>query len=83
MHVSLVTPTEQRNLDAVWVECDTPVGNFVIEEQHAPMLLTLVQGRSLIIGFAHGLQESFLIYGDAIVHITRKKITVFLERLET
>lgn len=63
--------------DVEWVELNTPVGNMVIQEGHAPMIVELMQGHELLYQVAGSAVESIFIV-QGIAHVTRLEVKVLL-----
>ena len=40
-NVTFITPTSQRVVAVRWLECETPTGNLVIQQGHAPLITRL------------------------------------------
>ena len=75
MTLDLLSPFKKISKDVAWVEIDTVVGNFVIEPEHAPMILTLAKNSNVSFGLATGKQEKIKV-NSGIVHIKRDSVTV-------
>ncbi len=81
MHIILQTPLEIQTFDALWIEFNTSLGNFVIEAGHAPMILNLSEGKPLIIGCTNNISISRIVSGGALAHITLANVTILAEGL--
>lgn len=68
---------DKKIVDIAWLEVNTPVGNFVMQRGHAPMILVLSPNKPLIYCLQNGEQESTTIAGG-ILHITREQAMVIL-----
>lgn len=77
MKLFVVSPFGKKIFDIAWVELNTPVGNFVIQPGHAPMMLTLSPNREIIFCLNSGKQESFIIK-QGIIDISRTSATLLL-----
>ncbi len=73
----MVSLGDKKIVDIAWLEVNTPVGNFVMQRGHAPMILVLSPNKPLIYCLQNGEQESTTIAGG-ILHITREQATVIL-----
>ena len=47
MKLVIVSPQHKYEYDVEWIEAFTPSGNLIIQEGHAPIILTLVPGFDL------------------------------------
>ena len=61
----------------MWIELNTPVGNFVIQPGHVPMIVTLAPDKEVIFCLKSGKQESFLVK-QGVIDITRDSATLLL-----
>jgi F0F1-type ATP synthase epsilon subunit len=77
MKLFVVSPFGKKTFDIAWVELNTPVGNFVIQPGHAPMMLTLSPHKEIIFCLTSGKQESFVIK-QGIIDISRTSATLLL-----
>ena len=41
MNLNLISPFNKKTKNIAWVEVDTTCGNFIIEQEHAPMISAL------------------------------------------
>ena len=78
MKLTVVSTTNKQSFDVAWLEVNSSVGNFVMQRGHAPMILVLVSHQPLIYCLQNGKQESILIEGGGILHITRQEATIIL-----
>jgi F0F1-type ATP synthase epsilon subunit len=77
MKLFIVTPFSKKTLDVVWIELNTPVGSFVIQPGHAPIILTLAPQKEVRFCLKSGKQESFFAK-QGIIDITRTAATMLL-----
>lgn len=75
MKLNIVSPFTKKKLEIAWLEINTPVGNFVIQPGHAPMIVTLSPFKEITICLTNGKQENYFIK-QGIVDITRTTITI-------
>ena len=78
MKLIILSPESKIEHEVVWIEANTPDGNFVIQPQHTPTTLVLSAGKDLIYCFKTGKHESITPEKGGILHITRKEATVLL-----
>lgn len=77
MELTIITPTSAQKISIAWLEINTPVGNFVIQPGHAPMVVTLSPKEKVMYGLENGKRESIMVnLGTA--HITRTAVTLLL-----
>lgn len=77
MKLNIISPFSKKILDIAWIELNTPVGNFVIQQGHAPVILTLSPNKEVVLCLKSGKQESF-VAKQGIVDITRTAATILL-----
>lgn len=77
MKLLIVSPFAKKSFDVAWIELNTPIGNFVIQPGHAPMVLTLSPYKEITFCLTSGKQESFAIK-QGIIDITRTQATLLL-----
>jgi F0F1-type ATP synthase epsilon subunit len=79
MILKIIQPTQQKEYEVVWIEANTPDGNFVIQEGHAPTTLVLSAKSDLRYCFKTGKQEVLVIKeNDAILSVTPHISTVLM-----
>jgi F0F1-type ATP synthase epsilon subunit len=64
--------------DIAWIEANTPDGNFVIQSEHASVVLILSAKKECIYCFTTGKQESFIPENGGLLRVTKDLITVLL-----
>ena len=64
--------------EAVWVEANTPKGNFVIQNNRMPTTLILSKEKPLLYCLATGKIETIKIKTGGVLHLTRESATVLL-----
>lgn len=77
MKLYIISPFSKKVIDIAWLELNTPVGNFVLQQGHAPVVLTLAPHKEVIFCLKSGKVESF-IAKQGIVDITRSTATILL-----
>jgi F0F1-type ATP synthase epsilon subunit len=78
MVLNFITPFKKLSREVAWVELDTNVGNFVIEPEHAPVILTLEKNSQVSYCLISGKQEKINV-NSGIVHVTRSTVTILGE----
>lgn len=77
MLLSIISPLDKKSYKILWLELNTPLGNFVIQPEHAPTILTLAPNRPVIFCLHNGKEESINIT-QGIVEISRSTATIFI-----
>ena len=81
MELTLVTPLRKQTYAIVWLEINTPAGNFVIQPGHVPTVLTLSPQEKITFCLTNGKHESIMIK-QGIAHITRDSATMLINENE-
>jgi F0F1-type ATP synthase epsilon subunit len=77
MKLTIITSSTREEQSISWIELNTPTGNIVIQEKHAPCILELTPNEQILFQLTTGKQKSITIqYGFA--HILRDKITIII-----
>lgn len=77
MKLNIVTSSSTDEYTISWIELNTPTGNIVIQEQHAPCILELKSNESIMFQLSTGKQKSVMIQ-HGFAHVLREKITIII-----
>jgi F0F1-type ATP synthase epsilon subunit len=77
MKLRIIRPHEEEQFSVVWLEVETPVGNFVIHSGHAPTVLTLLPTHDIIFKLKTGEQRSIAVV-RGVADITREGATIII-----
>ena len=77
MQLIILSPLTKKTFTVDWIEVNTPTGNFVIQPEHAPTILTLSRNNEIIFQVTDGGQEKILVPAG-IAHVTRNSLTLML-----
>ncbi len=77
MKLQIITSQKTTEINIDWIEFNTPVGNMVIQEGHAPMIIELASGYELLYQTKHGASESMMIV-QGVAHVTRTGVKILL-----
>lgn len=77
MTLHIASPLEKREVAIAWIELNTSVGNFVIQAEHAPMVLTLQPLSVITYRLQTGKEERRRV-SHGVAHITRSTVTLLL-----
>ena len=75
MKLNIISPFSKKSFDIAWIEINTPVGNFVIQPGHAPMIVTLAPHKEITVCLKSGKQQNYFIK-QGIADITRTTVTL-------
>lgn len=75
MRLSIISSFATIEKEIDWLDVNTLSGNFVIQPEHAPMILILQNNSAAILGLSTGKQEN-LLFKRGILHVERKSVTI-------
>lgn len=78
MKLKIINPSRTQEFTVVWLEINTPAGNMVIQNNHAPMMVKLNNNEEIIFQTDDGKQHTITIQ-DGFAHITRSDITILAD----
>ena len=78
MKLVILSPESRQEHQVVWIEINTPDGNFVIQPKHIPTTLLLSPGKNFIYCFKTGKHETIRPEKGGVLHITRQEMIVLL-----
>ncbi|MBP6869330.1 hypothetical protein KBC04_00380 [Candidatus Babeliales bacterium] len=79
MKFSVISPHSVIHHTIVWIEINTPVGNMVIQEGHAPMVVEIEPNSELLFMQHNGKQISIVVL-QGFMHITRQEIKLLVTK---
>lgn len=59
MNLKIIGPATQKTMEVAWLDVETADGNFVIQPDHAPMILALLPEKAVTICLSNGKVETF------------------------
>lgn len=77
MKLKIVSPDQETEYRIAWVELNTPVGNFIIQKGHIPMILTLAHNQPVTFRLKSGKQQTVTPH-HGIADITRTDVTIIM-----
>lgn len=77
MKLQIITTQKISEHEIDWIELNTPAGNMVIEQGHAPMIIELSSGFELMYQLQNGATESMMVV-QGVVHVTRQDVKILL-----
>ena len=81
MELKIVAPEGTKIYEIIWLELNTKAGNFVIQPEHAPMIVSLTPDKDVIYCLKNGKQEIIAPTGG-IAEITRNSATLALTQMQ-
>ena len=79
MKFSVISPYSTIEHNIVWAEINTPVGNMVIQEGHAPMIIE-IEPSSEILFMQHNGKQTSLIVAQGFIHVARDGIKLLITK---
>ncbi|MBM17553.1 MAG: hypothetical protein CL947_00620 [Epsilonproteobacteria bacterium] len=77
MKLSIIDTEKTTTHTVNWVELNTPVGNMVIQEKHAPIVVELAPQQELLFELKNGEKQSITIV-QGVAHVTREEVKILL-----
>ncbi len=79
MKLSVISPHSVIEHTIVWIEINTPVGNIVIQENHAPMIVEIEPNSELLFMQQNGKQVLLTVL-QGFIHVTRQEIKLLVTK---
>ena len=79
MKLRIVSPTKSTELEVVWLEINTPDGNFIIQSGYIPTTFLLSANKEMLYCFKTGKQEFIALRKGGILEVTRKEVVALLK----
>jgi len=79
MKLNVISPHAQIVYAIVWLEINTPVGNMVIQKDHAPMIIEIEPNSELLFMLESGKQMVIVVL-QGFMHITRQDIKLLVTK---
>jgi F0F1-type ATP synthase epsilon subunit len=77
MELRIITPQKTQAHTIVWLDIETPIGSFIIQAGHAPMIVTLSEKVPLVYRLKNGKQETLMVL-HGVVEVTRDVVTILM-----
>ena len=79
MKLSVISPHNIQHYPTVWIEINTPVGNMVIQKDHAPMIVEIQPNSEILLMQENGKQISILVR-QGFIHVTRHEVKLLITK---
>lgn len=79
MKLTIVSLKGKSEHHVVWIEINTPDGNFVIQPQHAPTTFILSEHRDFTYCLTTGKLETFTLKRSALLSIQRRSALLLID----
>jgi F0F1-type ATP synthase epsilon subunit len=76
---SVISPHTVEEYNIVWIEINTPAGNLVIQENHAPMVVEIEPNSEILFMQENGKQVSMIIL-QGFIHVIRLEIKLLVTK---
>jgi len=77
MQLNIAMPMQKKTVKIAWIDINTHVGNFIIQPEHAPMIISLLPESQITYCLSSGKLETVNVK-SGIAHVTRENITLLL-----
>lgn len=78
LSLRIVSPNHFCTYEVVWIEANTPEGNFIIQPEHAPTTLILSEHKPFIFCLPTGKTETIIPEKNVLLQVTRTSAVVLL-----
>jgi F0F1-type ATP synthase epsilon subunit len=78
MKLEIVSSDAHNSYQVAWLELNTPVGNFIIQQGHAPMILSLTPNKPVTFRLKSGKQQTINV-NNGMAKITRESTTLIID----
>lgn len=78
MKLEIVSSDAHNIYQVAWLELNTPVGNFIIQQGHAPMILSLTPDKPITFRLKTGKQQT-INANNGMAKITRESTTLMID----
>lgn len=75
MKLKIINPYGSQEHTVAWIELNTPAGNMIIQDEHAPMIIEVSPNTEILFLLNSGKQMSMIIM-QGFAHITRKEVRI-------
>jgi F0F1-type ATP synthase epsilon subunit len=77
VNLTIISPREERVYDVVWIDIQTPVGQFVIQPGHAPDIFILSPHKEVSFGLKSGKHDAVLVR-QGVLEVMRHHATLIM-----
>lgn len=78
MKFNVVSPQQTQKYTVNWIEINTPSGNLIIQNGHAPIIFTLVANKEIFFQLKTGEEISILLDREAFLHVERNEAVALI-----
>lgn len=79
MKLSVISPHALVEHTIIWIEINTPVGNMVIQANHAPMVVEIEPNSEILFMQENGKQMTITVL-QGFIHITRQEVKLLVTK---
>lgn len=79
MKLTITSASRAITYEIVWLEAETPTGNYVIQPGHVGTTLILLQGQPITFCLKSGKQEVITPIHNSIMHINPHHISILID----
>lgn len=80
MDLRIISPDYEITKKIAWIELNTPSGNYIVQQGHAPFIIPLSAQEPLTFQLESGKQQTIDVQ-DGVVEVTRTKVVVILRAI--
>lgn len=80
INLTIITPKKQESHVIEWIEANSSYGNLVIQKGHAPLIMTLVANKNMILLLKTGEKRTIYIERTGFLEAHRNTVTIILNQ---
>lgn len=79
MKLKIISPAKSSIIEVVWIEINTPTGNFILQNNYTPTTFILSENKQFLYCFKTGKQESLSLPKGGILEVRKSEIIALLK----
>ena len=78
MKLTIISPTEEKQVSISWMEVNTDIGNFIVQPGHSPIFVILKKDSPFIFKELDDNEEKEIKISSGILNINNKKALLII-----
>ena len=78
MELTIMSAASSEKHTIVWLEVNTPTGNLVIQDHHAPLITLVNKDEEISYCFKTGKKNTLLLPHGGILKVTRTQVLILV-----
>ncbi len=68
MKLTIISPSEKKEYNVLWIEGHSTSGSFILQPQHAPLIARLAPEKPLVFATTHDVIETVVVHDGVLQH---------------